>query len=276
MRQFIQSDSWVESFDSMSEILAYALDNKNRKSSDNRDSFDFTQTKSLDEAIALGVTGWHDIRAEVDSLFARVEPSCGIAMGDMFETKFDVCGDSGDIDRYLSGEPECMIDYVNVPQARMGRIVRILINGSVNCNVSADDIKKRGVTVTVLVSILNRLGVGVEVYLENCTRSAGKFHSLLVKLHDSAELLDVDNLMFAIAHPSMLRRVSFSNMEKSKWGEAKKIIQGGYGSANAVKLADYLQADVVVDRMEDATGNYEDNAYKYVMSTVRGLGLVEC
>jgi hypothetical protein len=158
----------------------------------------------------------------------------------------------------------------------MGRIVRILINGSVNAHVSADAIKKRGVTVTVLINILNRLGVGVEVYLENCTRSAGKYHSLLVKLHDSAELLDIDNLMFAIAHPSMLRRVSFSNMEKSKWGEAKKIIQAGYGSSNAVMLADYLQADVVVDRMEDATGNYEDDAYKYVMSTVRGLGLVEC
>ena len=86
----------------------------------------------------------------------------------------------------------------------------------------------------------------------------------------------MDNLMFAIAHPSMLRRVSFSNMEKSKWGEAKKIIQGGYGSSNTVMLANYLQADVVVDRMEDATGNYEDDAYKYVMSTVRGLGLVEC
>ena len=57
MRQFMQSDSWVESFDSMSEILAYALDNKNRKSSDNRDSFDFTQTNSLDEAISLGVSG---------------------------------------------------------------------------------------------------------------------------------------------------------------------------------------------------------------------------
>jgi hypothetical protein len=276
MRQFMENESWVESFDSLADSLVYASDNDNRKSSDSRDAFEFTQTRSLDEAITLGTTGWHDIRPQVDSLFARVEPSCGIAMGDMFETRFDVSGDSGDIDRYLSGEPECMIDYVNVPQARMGRIVRILINGSVSCRVSAEDIMKRGVTVTVLVDILNRLGVGVEVYLENCTRSGNKYHSLLVKLHDSAELLDIDNLMFAVAHPSMLRRISFSNMEKSKWGEAKKIIQGGYGSANAVKLADYLQADVVVDMLESATGNYEDDAYKYVMSTVRGLGLVEC
>ena len=216
-------------------------------------------------AVDMGLAGWHEIRPQVDSLFARVESNINLAMGDMFESRFNVCGDSADIDRYLMGDPECMIDYVDVPQARMGRVVRLLINGSANSGISPDKIMERGVIVCTLIDVLNRMNVGVEVYLENCTGvwTANQFHSLLVKLHTSEQLLDVDNLMFAIAHPSMLRRVSFKK-------------GGGYGQAKPCKLDKFVNADVVMQNFEFGNGEFEDDALKYVMSTVTGLGLVEC
>lgn len=280
MKQFINDNVWVEQFSCLADNLAYAKANTDRKESDTNtpEKLKFTGTSNLDEAIDIGLSGWHEIRPEMESLFARVETQINLAMGDMYETRFDVAGDFADFDKYLMGDPECMVEYVNVPQARMGRMVRLLINGSVNSGVSADDIMKRGVIVCTLIDVLNRLNVGVEVYLENCTESGGIKHSILTKLHDSEQLLDIDNLMFAIAHPSMLRRISFSVMELSKWKHAKAIAKkgGGYGHASNCMLEKFVGADVVMDSFMFGSGSFEENAVEYVKSTVRGLGLIEC
>jgi hypothetical protein len=282
MRQFmhlyntpnITTDVWVEEYDTLADLLAYARSNKKRLSSDKRGNGDWAGSDSLDDACDLGTRGWHEIRPEVDKLINSLDNVISATFGNMFETKFNITGDSGDIDRYLVGDPECMIDYVDVPQTRMGRVVRLLINGTVNATVSAETIRQRGAMVCSLVDIINRLGIGVEVFSEIATRSGGKYHSMLTKLHDSQQLLDIDNLMFAIAHPSMLRRVSFSNMEMSKWGEAKKIIGAGYGSASNCTLKSHVDADVVIDNFESGTGDFEKDGMKFIMSTITGLGLI--
>ena len=280
MKQWTKGIVWVEEFACLADNLAYAKDNDDRRTSDDQsdDKTKWAGSRSLDDAVSMGTTGWHDIRPRVDDLFARVETKINFAMGDMFESRFNVCGDSADIDRYLHGDPECMIDYVDVPQARMGRVIRLLVNGSVNSGVTANEILERGVIVCTLIDVLNRMNVGVEVYLENCTKVGDDRHSILVHLHSSEQLLDVNNLMFALAHPSMLRRISFSVMEKSKWRHAAKISQkgGGYGQSSSCQLDKHLQADVVMQNFEFGSGDFADNAMAYVMSTVQGLGLVEC
>lgn len=284
MRQFIhdyvspsgsvKTGVWVEEYDTLADLLVDAKSNKKRKSSDNRDKPDWRGSASLDEACELGIRGWHEIRPEVDKLINSLDSIIGSTFGNLFETKFNVTGESGDIDRYLMGNPECMIDYVDVPQTRMGRVVRLLVNGTVNSGVPAETIKQRGAMICSLVDIINRLGVGVEVYSEIATASSNKYHSLLTKLHDSQQLLDIDNLMFAIAHPSMLRRISFSNMEMSKWEQAKEIIGGSYGSASNCKMKSHVNADVVIENFESGTGNFEADGMKFIMSTITGLGLV--
>jgi len=283
MRQFMHTYTspseltasvWVEEYDTLADLLVDARSNTKRKSSDKRDNNSWAGSDSLDEACDLGTRGWHEIRPEVDKLINSLDNIISATFGNMFETKFNITGESGDIDRYLIGDPECMIDYVDVPQTRMGRVVRLLVNGTVNCHVSAETIRQRGAMICSLVDIINRMGVGVEVYSEIATASGGQYHSMLTKLHDSQQLLDIDNLMFAIAHPSMLRRISFSNMEMSKWGEAKKIIGKGYGSASNCKLKSHVNADVVIDNFESGTGNFEQDGMKFIMSTVTGLGLI--
>lgn len=273
-RNGVPNAVWVEEYDTLADLLVDAKSNTKRKSSDKRDNNSWSGSASLDEACELGTRGWHEIRPEVDKLINSLDNIISATFGNMFETKFNITGESGDIDRYLVGDPECMVDYVDVPQTRMGRVVRLLVNGTVNCGVSAETIKQRGAMICSLVDIINRLGVGVEVYSEIATASNNKYHSMLTKLHDSQQLLDIDNLMFAIAHPSMLRRISFSNMEMSKWEEAKKIIGGGYGSASNCKLQSHVNADVVIDNFESGTGNFEEDGMKFIMSTITGLGLI--
>lgn len=283
MRQFIhdyvspsgsiKTGVWVEEYDTLAECLAHARSNTKRKSSDKEGS-DWNGSKSLDEACDIGTAGWHEIRPDVDKLINSLENVIDSTFGMMFETKFNVTGESGDIDRYLMGDPECMVDYVDVPQTRMGRVVRILVNGTFNAGVPAQTIKQRGAMICSLVDIINRMGIGVEVYSEIATADSGKYHSMLTKLHDSQQLLDIDNLMFAIAHPSMLRRISFSNMEMSKWEQAKKIIGSTYGQSSTCKMQQHVNADVMIDNYESGTGNWEQDSLKFIMSTLTGLGLV--
>ena len=268
---------WLDQFDSLNEALVYAQKNTDRRSSDQERDSKWAGTPDLDSAVKLGVDGWHDIRPDVDAMFSKMEEQINMALGDVFETRFDYGGDSVDIDRFMMGDPECMIDYVTTPAGRMGRVVRVLVNGSASANVSPERIMQRGVLATALVDVLAKLGVGVEVWLESATDDRGKSkHSQLIKLHSSEERLDIDNLMFAMAHPSMLRRIGFSILERTGWANAKKIAQvgAGYGQPHNCLMKDYIQADIVIDKLQNATGDPVADGVAYIMSTVKGLDLL--
>ena len=268
---------WLDQFDSLNEALVYAQQNTDRRSSDQERDSKWAGTTDLDSAVKLGVDGWHDIRPDVDAMFSKMEEQINMALGDVFETRFDYGGDSVDIDRFMMGDPECMIDYVTTPAGRMGRVVRVLVNGSASASVSAERIMQRGVLATALVDVLAKLGVGVEVWLESATDDGGKSkHSQLIKLHSSEERLDIDNLMYAMAHPSMLRRIGFSILERTGWANAKKIAQvgAGYGQPHDCLMKDYIQADIVIDKLQNATGDPVADGVAYIMSTVKGLDLL--
>ena len=268
---------WLDQFDSLNEALVYAQQNTDRRSSDQERDSKWAGTHNLDSAVKLGVDGWHDIRPDVDAMFSKMEEQINMALGDVFETRFDYGGDSVDIDRFMMGDPECMIDYVTTPAGRMGRVVRVLVNGSASASVSAERIMQRGVLATALVDVLAKLGVGVEVWLESATDDHGKSkHSQLIKLHSSEERLDIDNLMYALAHPSMLRRIGFSILERTGWANAKKIAQvgAGYGQPHDCLMKDYIQADIVIDKLQNATGDPVADGVAYIMSTVKGLDLL--
>jgi hypothetical protein len=267
---------WVDEFESLGEALRYAQDNKDRRASDTKSERDWYGSPDLDTAVQMGLDGWHDIRPEVDALFSRMEEQINMAIGDVFEMRYDYGGDSVDIDRFLMGDPECMLEYDVVPSGRMGRVVKVLVNGAASCNVSAKEIQQRGALAVALVDVLNKLGVGVEVWLESATEYDNKYHSQLIKLHSSEERLDVNNLMFAMAHPSMLRRVGFSILEKTGWAPAKVCAQvgAGYGRPHDMTQAVRIEADVKIERIQNATGDPVADGVAYIMSTVKGLDLL--
>lgn len=268
---------YVEQFGSLGEILRYAGNNSAPRSSNGNDS-DFTLTKTLKDAIALGLDGWSEVRPEVEKQLAELESQIAEHVEPAFKAQHAVVGGAVDIARFIQGEPECMIDYVTEPLARMGRVVKVLVNMVFSSYVKTADVVQRGVVAVGLIDTLHKLGVGVEVWIEMPTASggvdSGDVNSQLVLLHDSGELLDVDNLMFGMCHPSMLRRVGFSVTEQSKWKHAEKLVKGGYGYPNNVECANIVGADVVIDKVQDCVGNMLKNPCGWVMSTVSGLGLL--
>lgn len=268
---------YVEEFGSLGEMLRHAGANTAPKSS-NSTGDGFTLTASLQDAVALGLKGYTDVRPDVDAQLNALESHIAEHLDVAFRACHSVVGGSVDIARFIQGEPECMVDYVSEPQARMGRVVKVLVNMVFSANVKTADIIQRGVVTCALIDTLHKLGVGVEVWSEEPTAhsgmNSGDVASHLVMLHDSSEMLDIDNLMFGICHPSMLRRIGFSVTEQSGWKHAKNLVGGGYGYPNKLECAERIGADVTIGLVQECKGDMLSDPCKWVLSTVSGLGLI--
>jgi hypothetical protein len=271
---------FVEEYESLGDALRRAGANSDPKSSNRAGRGDWTGgTASLGDAVTLGLCGWREIRPDVDAAFADIAQQIADRVDYAMVAMASVAGGIVNVPSYLGGDPECMIDFPPVEQSRMGRVVKVLVNMSASAHVAAEDMKRRGIMTVCLVDALHKLGVGVEVWAEMPYAykgvDKGDVYSQLVRIHDSSEMLDIDNLMFAICHPSMLRRIGFSLMEQSAWKHAGSVVGHGYGYPSKTECGARIGADVVIEKVQSASGNWRKNAMEWVMSTVRGLGLIE-
>jgi hypothetical protein len=271
----------VHRFNSLAEAARFAEANPNKQSSAKQTDTEWSGTATLDEAVNLAVDGWHAVRPEVQRLFDSLESQIATAMDEQFTVRYDYSGDMVDMGRYVAGDPECMVDYVTEPQERMGKVVRLMVAGIASAYVKPEQIRARGVAVCALIDVLHKLGVGIELWTEQCYHHpAGEqdAYSMLVKLHDSADMMDIDDIMFAIAHPSMLRRIGFAGVEQMEWSSA--YIRNGYGRVANMRCHDIVgDVDVTIEKLQNGgSWGSEDailkNPVEWVLNTVKGLQLI--
>jgi hypothetical protein len=267
-------------FDSLGDYVRFAKDNPTPKDSNQPNSGgSFNYTANLAEACNLALHGWDEIRAEVDAQLDELVEHINDAFGEFYVSEHSTSGAFVDMGRFVTGEPECMVSFVSEPQARMGRVVKIVVNGVVSGHVHADIIKKRGIAVLALVDTIHKLGVGIELWWEESMTGAGsskKEFSTLVKLHSSEEPMDINSLMFSLAHPDMLRRLQFSVQEQHKdWKEQGAYTGGSYGHVHDLFSPANCDYDVVVEKLQNGDQALVANTLQWVLSTVQGLGLVE-
>lgn len=269
---------YMEYHDSLKDMVDYAQANNSPRASDKPDENYWSKTKNLQHACKLAHNGWHDVRTEVDLLLDSLKDTLADRLETRFVNVYGVEGGTVDIGRYVTGEPECMVSWQSEPQASMGRVVRILVAGIASSHIDSEYILKRGVAIVALLDTLHKLGVGVELYWESAhAPTQSRRHRTLttvVKVHDSSEPLDVDSVVFAMAHPSMLRRLQFSCQEQSacsqEWG-----VGNGYGSITDCVYNEDNEMDVVIEKLQNGHGDIVQNPLAWVMTTVTGLGLVE-
>lgn len=186
---------------------------------------EFYGVSSADEAEGLALDGWAeavpDAMAIAESAIATVQAELDATA---FRPVWDVAGCEVDVARYLSGEPECMIDYEIVPTTRYGRVITLCSAISVSGAVSADTIIRRGHAVAALAFALTRLGYAVELWADkssepnNGSKHATRIRTLVKGANDE---LDPARIMFAYAHPAMNRVMGFGAMHSfpEKWQE---------------------------------------------------------
>lgn len=165
-------------------------------------------TASPQSARKLAIEGWHEPEVEalniVDSAIEAVEAEHEM---DGFSHYHDVSGCEVDVARYLSGEPESMIEYEPIPTPRVGRVITLCASVSMSASISNDVIKRRGFGISALAFALTRLGFAVELWADWTSGSysgdkVGQMRVLVKGLNDE---LDYAKILFAYAHPTMLR-----------------------------------------------------------------------
>tara|TARA_R110002020_G_scaffold265840_1_gene480630 strand:+ start:62 stop:919 length:858 start_codon:yes stop_codon:yes gene_type:complete len=144
-------------------------------------------------------------------------------------------GDEVDVGLYLSGEPECMIEYQPEIIPSFGKVARIIVNLTSSCNVKAETYFQRGAAASLLVDALENCGIRCEVWGVFAYGGYGRRNNLInshwwVPVKAADEPLEMDRLAFLLAHPATFRRLSFRLIEQLPRKQFKDNHESGYGS----------------------------------------------
>jgi hypothetical protein len=267
---------FVDYFNSFGEMLNYVDANPKYGQSDKDGTSGWDGMRNFADASQLAHNGWHDVRPEVERLLSQMSDVIADRLEIAPTMTWNVAGGVVDVGRYCGNEPMCMIDFPMEPQERMGKVVKLFIDYGASSGFSGDFIMKRGIVLLALVDTLQKLGVSVEIYGETAIRGSGTtVHTTVTKLHDPTDRLDIDELMFTLAHPAMLRRMAFAVREMSTCAkEIDAVYNGGYGRTIHTVYAPTVNADIRMERLERQATQCMENPVEWVMQTISGLNLI--
>jgi hypothetical protein len=275
-------------FASLDAIIAHAegepksagrLGRVSRESSRSRDTF--TLTSSFDEAATLAREGWTEIRPDIDRIVADIRDSVMSTVQRRVTRRRSVAGGTVNVSRMLSGEPRCMTQVKVRETPKVGRVVRILIGGNCAAMVDGPRIQKRGAAIVSLIEAIHLSGCSTEITVGVLNIKGGIRHEMLVRIKDAETRLDVNSMMFAIAHPSMLRRIAWGAAEREDDSVRRAVgfyNGGSYGHVDYYADEDTSEYDVLIDVPNSyayAATNMEAAPVEWIKGTLTGLGLFD-
>jgi len=184
----------------------------------------FTGTPSWSAAVALLRAGWPAGAERARALSASLAGT--LADADEAERPapvWDVAGDDADVERFLAGDPESMVAWEPETVPAAGRVVRVVLDGSVNCDVGAEYLRVAGVMTAAAVDVLEARGVRCEVWVSYSSNFRDKeIVEIRHRLKAAEEPLDLPRVVAGM-HPSGWRRVGF------RWFETRPECPRNYG-----------------------------------------------
>lgn len=198
-------------------------------------------TKSFEAAQQLVMKGWKKGR---ERLLDNVE---AIALKkDLVDAPsfvYDVAGARPEVPLAVAGDPCCMWDANPVMEAK-APTYRLFINISASCQWEANHLMNWGACILSVVDSLEAQGncsIEVNICQANRAGSGQVTTEFIIRLKEAGQHIDFNVMAFAIAHPSMLRRVMFGCMERVTEDNAEEQMGCGYGRP----------ADLSTDALED-------------------------
>ncbi len=201
-------------FDSYSEFIDFCKENEGKTNNSHTDSEEknssFTGTRTFEEAILLAKKGYEKPLKRISKGLESV------ALGTAFtiEPKFDVCGESVEMGRFMSGDPENMLEWETVETAGK-KVIDIYFNISASGDTNRNEKINYGICGLSAVDYLESIGMRVNLYVFTSTSGCNDgAHSLtVVKVKRADESLNLPLVAFAMCHPSMQRRFMFKSRE---------------------------------------------------------------
>ena len=192
-------------------------------------------TETFESALTIARNGWPEGR----EFLTTVERETVALPNNMTITRassFDIVGAYPEIGLALSGDPEHMVTIEPIPAP--SPILRIGIAGFRTSFVPARTIMQCG---GILVSYINALELAgwrceLTTNLDVAENNDKSFHGEVI-LKQACDTPDQDRILFAIANPSMYRRLFFRVMET--FPNIENIFSPGYGCVGCNPVKDF-------------------------------------
>ena len=226
MNTTIHKNTTIQNFTSIQEITQHIAKTprnpqfRGEQQSETASAY-WTGTKSLTEALELMTTGY-DIDIEPITPHSPTAPR---------QTPTPApYGAYASVPRYLTGQPNSMIAYKTTPVKT--RVVSLYKDIAFSVDYSAKDILKFGKTAVQIVQALEAAGVRTNLYVYCCVSNYPTTIGFTVPIKKASERLSLRKMTFAVAHPSMLRRIFLALVERFP---TDTDFSGGYGSPDPKK-----------------------------------------
>ena len=169
-------------------------------------------THTYQDAVGLAEKGWHD-RPDLGSIAGTIEASSD---RNIERTEYAVSGSWVDVGQYMTGNPECMVQFAEAP---VPKVFKLAVNVWHNCRVNSFTFQLIGAVALAVCDAVAKSGNAIEIVGIGGGHDRGIgpgyappfIYSFGIK--DSDRLLDEDKLSFWVCHNSVLRRFFFAVLE---------------------------------------------------------------
>lgn len=227
------------------------------------------------DAKKLALQGWQDGLEQVKKYQTEITPQITEKVIRPSQI-YDVAGYNVDVGRYLSNDPECFVSREFVINNSPGRVFTLVCSISFSAAIEPETIIQRGAIICALVDAIEYAGHRVEVI---CNWAVSKYSSeenrtgiikkngwleLDVTIKKANQPLEMIELAFCLAHPSMLRRIMFSVAEIEGWSDFAYAY--GY-PANATNKGDLYIQEIFSGKIPNK------KAIKWVLNQLKDLNI---
>lgn len=187
-------------------------------------SEDFAGSRSWEHSLELAEQGCPATREAVDSASFKV------AVDRLPEFDFAPVGVFPCIPAYAAGAPEDMFTPSEWGQEIPKPVVQIYVNITASGCVDKEYLINRGAAIVQLIDRVQLAGQRVELVGCFHAKHGDNTFDFSVVIKRPEEIVDLDRIAYAVAHPSMLRRSMFRIMEC-----VADYRVGGYGTPTDLK-----------------------------------------
>ena len=191
---------------------------------------DWYQTKDFAEALNLAINGWPEGREKANMFSSAIVDKVS-SLIEKQDIQYDVTGQDFDIGLVMQGVPECWYMLTSrIVEGTGTRQLRLVFNNCVSAGISTEVMTRKGAAAVALVQCLELAGFRVEIALKNGLASSygqGSSYIFQTVLKDAGQPIDIDRIVYALAHPSAFRRIGFSIFEGDQ--EFMDAHSSGYG-----------------------------------------------
>jgi hypothetical protein len=219
-------------FDDLNKFWQFAMQDSNARRTDSRENHDLQNMGGLtwEQARRLAINGWRDGMNEIEKYRAKILP---IIAEKVLRPKqvYAMAGYSVDVGSFLANEPECFITRELEERNYPGRIFKIVCSISFSWGIKPETIIQRGAMICALIDAIEYAGHRAEVICNDAMsvgsndadrqgkRKENGWLEFAVTVKKSTQPLEMSDLAFCLAHPSMLRRIMFSAAEIVGWSD---------------------------------------------------------